>query len=358
MNKTTNSQLLRGLLILLCFYGLPLAGQAQEDLKNLRERPVTDIVPTTDTSARVEINPVQVPIPELGLKVNYWKHWTKFGVNANQASFSENWSAGGVNSVSLLGTAWHKSDYNKNNFNFVTELDFKYGKIQNKDQLAKKNNDRIFWDNKLSYTFSKNWAVYFSVTFESQFDLGYRYGKDSEGNEIIVETVSAFMGPGYFTESLGLEYKPNKEFSLRLGTGTARQTLVLDERVKPRTVAEYAERYPDYPAITKDQVKFGLEVGEKIKNDLAFQVTANLDKNITPTINLKSRYNLFADYKELGNPDHRLDATISAKVTKFVNVSMSGIMLYDNDWIKEGETKAKVQFSQALALGVLVSLPM
>lgn len=357
MKKTINLRLYRNVMALLLLSYLPFTAHSQEDLKNLRERPVIDIVPDTDSSKRVEINPIQVPIPELGLKVNYWKHWTKFGINANQASFSDNWSAGGVNSVSLLGTAWHKSDYTKNKFNFVTELDFKYGKIQNKEQLAKKNNDRIFWDNKLSYTFSPNWAVYFSVTFESQFDLGYRYGKDSDGNEIIVETVSAFMGPGYFTESLGLEYKPNKEFSLRLGTGTARQTLVLDERVKPRTVAEYAERYPDYPAISKDQVKFGLEVGQKVKNDLAFQVTANLDKNITPTLNIKSRYNLFADYKELGKPDHRLDATLSAKVTKMVNVSLSGIMLYDNDWIMEGESKAKVQFSQAIAMGVVFSLP-
>ncbi|HMR20037.1 MAG TPA: DUF3078 domain-containing protein, partial [Sphingobacterium sp.] len=285
------------------------------------------------------------------------KHWSKFGINANQASFSDNWSAGGLNSISLLGTAWHKSDYTKNNFNFVTEMNFKYGKIKNKDQLARKNNDEIFWDNKLSYKFSKNWGVYFSVAFRSQFDLGYRYGKDSDGNEIIVETQTSFMGPGYFTESLGLEYKPNKEFSLRLGTGTARQTLILDERVKPRTVAEYAERYPDYPAITKDQVKFGLEAGQKVKNDLAFQLTADLNKNLTPTLNLKSRYEMFADYKEIGNPDHRLDATLAAKVTKLVSVTLTGIMLYDNDWKPEEATKAKVQWSQTIGMGMLFSLP-
>jgi hypothetical protein len=356
MKKIIDLSIFKNLLFALLAVSFSFASHAQEDLKNLREGPETNIV-TSDSSKKIEINPVQVPIPKLGLKVNYWKHWTKFGINANQASFSDNWRAGGVNPISLLGTAWHKSDYSKNNFNFVTELDFKYGKIQNKDQLAKKNNDRIFWDNKLSYTFSKDWAVYFSVTFESQFDLGYRYGKDEDGEEVIVETVSSFLGPGYFTESLGLEYKPSKEFSLRLGTGTARQTVVLDERVKPRTVEEYAERYPDYPAITKDQVKFGLEVGEKVKNDLAFQITANLDKNLSPNLNLKSRYNLFADYKEISKPDHRLDATLSAKVTKLVNVTLTGIMLYDNDWIVGDDTKAKIQFSQALALGMVFTLP-
>lgn len=36
------------------------------------------------------------------------------------------------------------------------------------------------------------------------------------------------MAPGYITESVGIEYTPDKTFSLRFGTGTARQTLILD----------------------------------------------------------------------------------------------------------------------------------
>lgn len=322
----------------------------QGNLNNLREAPKTSNT-NLDTIKNNQLKQIAVPIPELGLKVDYWKHWTKFGINANQASFSDNWNAGGVNSMSLSGLVWHKADYTKDRFNFISELDLKYGKIRNKGQLAKKNNDRIFWDNKLSYKFTEKWALYLSVTFESQFDLGYKYGKDADGNEIVTETFTSFMGPGYFTESFGLEYKPDKSFSLRLGTGTARQTLVLDDRVKPLSVAEYAERYPDLPVITKDQEKFGLKVGENFRNDLAFQITANLDKDLAKNLNLKSRYNLFADYKELSDPDHRLDVTLTAKITKLVNVTASGIVVYDSD------QDSKVQYSQALALGVLFSLP-
>lgn len=323
---------------------------AQSNLTELREKPRTNII-NQDTLNNIQIKKIAVPIPELGLKVDYWKHWTKFGVNANQASFSDNWNAGGVNSMSLSGLIWHKADYTRDRFNFVSELDLKYGKIRNKGQLAKKNNDRIFWDNKLSYKFTDKWALYLSVTYETQFDLGYKYGKDAEGNEIITETFTSFMGPGYFTESFGLEYKPDKAFSLRLGTGTARQTLVLDDRVKPLTVAEYAERYPDNKPITANQEKFGLKAGENFRNDLAFQVTANLDKDLAKNLNLKSRYNLFADYKELSDPDHRLDVTLTAKITKLVNVTANGILVYDSD------QDAKVQYSQALALGVLFTLP-
>lgn len=324
-------------------------GFAQIDLKKLRAKPDTNIV-EQPKSPVTNINQVLVPIPKLDLEVDYWKHWTKFGINANQASFSDNWSAGGVNSIAVGVLAWHKSEYNKNNFQFTTELDLKYGKIKNKDQLAKKNNDRIFWDNKLAYKLSKSWALYFSVTFESQFDIGYTY-KTTDGVERIYEYNTSFMGPGYFTESFGLEYKPDNTFSLRLGTGTARQTLVLDDRVKPLTIEEYASRYPENDPIKADQEKFGLKVGENFRNDLAFQLTANLDRNLSKNLNLKSRYNLFADYKELSDPDHRLDATLTAKVTNLVNVSLTGIMVYNSD------EAPKVQYSQALALGLTYTLP-
>jgi len=328
---------------------------AQIDLKDLRAKPDTifaeKLSPPVDNLAEIPI-----PIPKMDLRVNYWKHWSKFGINGNQASFSENWSAGGVNSIALLGTVWHKSEYNRNSFNFTTETDLKYGKIHNKNQLAKKNNDRIFWDNKLAYNFFKDWAVYFSLTFESQFDIGYNYRK-IDGEEVIYDVQTAFMGPGSFTESLGVEYKPNKAFSLRLGTGTARQTLMVNDRSRPLTVAEYAERYPDNAPIGKDQTKFGIEAGQRIKKDLAFQITANLDRNLAENLNLKARYNLFADYQDVKKPDHRLDLVLTARVTKMINVSMNGIVLYDNDWIVEPATKAKIQYSQALAMGLTFNLP-
>jgi hypothetical protein len=336
------------LTVIMSFLGMQ--SYAQVNLKDLREKPDSKIL-NADTIKENSIKQINVPIPQLGLEVNYWKHWTKFGLNANQASFSDNWNAGGVNSMSLMGLFWHKADYTRDRFNFVSELDLKYGKIQNKDQLAKKNNDRIFWDNKLSYRFSEKWALYFAVTFESQFDLGYSYSRNSEGEEYIYETTSGFMAPGYFTESFGLEYKPDNTFSLRLGTGTARQTLALDDRAKPLTVAEYAERYPENKPITSDQVKWGLNPGENFRNDLAFQVTANLDRNLSKNLNLKARYNLFADYKDLTDPDNRLDVTLTAKITKVVNVTASGILVYDSD------QSGKVQYNQGLALGVLFSLP-
>lgn len=299
------------------------------DIDGLRYKPDSNSLKVE--KPELDIRPVTLPLSALDLKVIYWRHWSSFGINANQSSFSDNWTGGGVNSISVGLLLNHKSDFTRDNTNFVTELMLQYGKQKNKDQQPRKNNDRMFWDNKLSLKVSNNWSLFMSLTFESQFDMGLKYGNDNE----ITDTVSNFMAPGYLTESLGVEYKPDNTFSLRIGTGTARQTFILDDRLVPRN----------------GETRFGVESDRRFRNDLAFQVTANLDRNIARNLNLKSRYNLFANYEELGDPSHRLDATLTASVTRLINVTLSGILLYDS------RLHENVQTSQTLALGLLYKIP-
>lgn len=303
------------------------------DLQDLRIRPDSTKLPIN----KPEMKPtfIEPASSTLDMQVIYWRHWSSFGINANQAAFSDNWNAGGVNSISVGGTLSHKSDFTKNNTSFISEVVMQYGRIKNKDQSARKSNDRLFWDNKLSLKISKSWSLFTSLTFESQFDNGFKYAKDTDGADSLI-LISNFMAPGYITESVGIEYKRDKTFSLRLGTGTARQTLILDKRLQPTEASG---------------PRFGVDPGKYFRNDLAFQVTANLDKNLTETINLKSRYNLFANYKGLGDPSHRLDATITTRVTRLINVTLNGIIIYDSD------IDSKVQASQTLALGLLYKIP-
>ncbi|WP_017257970.1 DUF3078 domain-containing protein [Pedobacter arcticus] len=267
------------------------------------------------------------------IKVNYWKTKLNFGVNLNQAAFSDNWSGGGVNSIALGSLLNYKAEYNKDGKNFTSEVLLQYGKLKNEGQLERKTNDRMFFDNKAALQISKNWSFFGSVSFESQFDSGFTYGKDADGNETR-KIISKFMAPGYLTESIGFEYKPEKYFSLRLGTGTARQTFLLDTTL-----------YKNNPK------NFGVEVGKRFKNELAFQGVANFDKDIATNLNLKARYLLFAAYENINNIDQRLDVTLTAKVNRLVNVTVGATALYDDDF------SGKVQYSQNLALGIMFKVP-
>jgi hypothetical protein len=288
----------------------------------------------------VELNPIVVDA-----RVNYWKTKTSVGINVNQATFSNNWKGGGVNSLAVGGIVNYKAEYSKESYSYVSEVILEYGKVKNKDQLQKKTRDRIFWDNKAALQLSKNWYFFGSINFESQFDSGFSYSKNSDGNEF-PNLISKFMAPGYLTESFGFEYKPNKFFSTRIGTGSARQTFVLDTGV-------YITKDPNkVKPDTKAATKYGVDFGKKFKNELAFQIVSNFEKEVITNTVLKARYQMFIPYdRALNQIDHRLDASITSKLNRLMNVSLTCVGLFDKDNDKN------IQWSQALSLGVSFYFP-
>lgn len=283
--------------------------------------------------------PVKIEPVVVNEKVNYWKTRTSVGINVNQATFSNNWKGGGVNSLAVGGLVNYRADYSKEGYSYTSELNLEYGKVKNKDQLQKKTRDRIFWDNKAALQLSKHWYFFGSVNFESQFDKGFSYSRNGEGDE--VETlISRFMSPGYLTESFGFEYKPTSYFSTRIGTGTARQTFVLDSAV-----------YFDVNG-NKAATRYGVEYGKEFKNELAFQIVSNFDKQIFTNVNLKARYQMFIPYdRPLVHVDHRLDVELRSKLNRFMNVTLTGVGLFDKD------VDPEIQGSQTLAIGVMFVFP-
>lgn len=278
----------------------------------------------------VQINPELVPVTMLDYKVSYWHKNITFGLNFSQSQFSNNWSGGGVNSFALNGNLDYKLEYNKSPLDYTSELILLYGRSKNKAQMSRKTNDRIFWDNKIATQLSKKWYFFGSIDFESQFDKGYQY---NDPNPPIL--ISRFMAPGYITESVGFEYKPNKVFDLRIGTGTARQTFVLDTTVYPGQSTYY-----------------GVARGRTFKDEIAFQVVSTYDKDIATNLHLNARYSLFIPYgRSLVNIDHRLDATLAAKVNRWISVTITGTGLYDKD------TSDKIQGTENLNIGVLYKFP-
>jgi len=326
------------LLLTVCFFWFLIPAKGQDTLsvpdtillKELRQYPRKNSLPVRKPILLLE--PVDLKSDSLALKVNYWRNWVSFGVNFNQASYSNNWSSGGVNSLALGTMFGYKTDYTKGDKNFVSELLLQYGKQKNKDQLERKTADRIFWDNKVGLKLSRSWNFFASLNFESQFDKGYSFSKDTDGREVRT-LLSRFMAPGYLTESVGFEYKPVKYFFLRIGTGTARQTFVLDTSL-----------YRSNPK------NFGVEPGGRFRNELAFQLVSSIDKDIAKDLNLKSRYVMFANYEQLSAIDHRLDVTLTARINKLINVAVSGVVMYDDD------TANRMQASQTMSLGLVYKL--
>lgn len=320
-------------------------GQITDTLKNQRFKTDTTLInefriDAPKNSLPFIYRPVQikeefVPVSMPGYKISYWHKWIVFGLNFNQSAFTSNYSAGGVSAVALGSNFDFKAEYNKKPLDYTTELNLQYGISKNKGQGSRKTNDRIFYDNKLGTDISKHWLFFGSLTFESQFSKGFNYNNPDGSVAQRPYEISNFMAPGYLTESFGFEYKPVKYFDLRIGTGTARQTFVVDTSI-----------YHNLPA------NYGVGAGRTFRNDLAFQVVAAFDKDVMKNIHLNVRYALFIPYQQsLAYVSHRVDATLTAKVNRLIAATINGTFLYDKN------TSAQVQGTEGLALGVVYKFP-
>ncbi len=267
-----------------------------------------------------------------------WKKAFKAGLNLNQASFSSNWKAGGVNSIGFNTFLGYRANFKKNVHSWDNEFDFQYGMVNNAGQGYRKTLDRAYLDTKYGRAIGKKWDLFVALNFLSQFAKGYKYEKDALGVERSF-LISDMLAPAFVTSSWGLEYHPVDYFKVRFAPFAPRLTVV---------------RQNDGRYAAVDSIKpYGVEVGKDTRFEwLAFQMMAEFNKDIAKNLNLKWRYVMFANYEtlELKTIDHRLDLNIVAKVNQFINVSVGGILLYDFD------QDSGAQLSQAFSLGVLYSV--
>ena len=330
-----------GLLILL-FLGFALSAEAQRTdslkvdtnlLNKYRIDPGKNALP--GIYRPIQIHEDLIPVDMLDYKVSYWNKSIIFGLNFSQSAFTGNYSAGGVSAIALGSNFDFKAEYNKKPMDFTTETNLLYGISKNQGQGSRKTNDRIFFDNKLATQLSKQWLFFGSLTFESQFSAGYNYSNPDGTTAQNPYMISNFMSPGYLTESLGFEYKPNKWFDLRLGIATDRQTFVLDTTI-----------YHNQPD------NYGVPIDHTLFNQLATQVVAAVDKDLSKTMHLNVRYALFIPYVQpLAYTSHRIDAILTAKMTRLIAFTVNGTFLYDKN------TSASIQGTEGIALGVIYKFP-
>jgi hypothetical protein len=260
----------------------------------------------------------------------YWGSEFSIGINFNQASFSGNWKAGGVNSIALGSIVSAKANYAKDKWSWDNQFEMIYGLVKNEGQDFRKSNDRIFLDSKVGRKASQKWSYFASVNFITQFTQGFDYGQDEP------VLISSFFSPAFLTTGFGMEYKPNDEFALRLAPFSPRFTFVTD----PNIINTVPENY-------------GVPAGQTVRQEwLAFQLFMTYNKKFNDNFTLNSRYQMFANFETLAfkTIDHRLDLTLIAKITKYVDVTFTSINVYDIDMT------SGIQFSQALALGLLYKI--
>jgi hypothetical protein len=260
----------------------------------------------------------------------FWKKKLNFSLNLNQASFSSNWKAGGTNAFGFNSLFNYRANYKKDRNSWDNDIDLAYGVVNSSGIGYRKTIDRIFLDTKYGYELGDIWSVFTALNFLSQFAKGYNYPEVGEA-----QLISGSFAPAFITAAVGLEYHPVDYFKVRIAPFSPRVTIVSDPERFITTVGP-----EPYGVVPPKTTRFEW---------LGFSLMAEFDKQIYENVNLKWRYMGFANYEtlEAKRLDHRLDLDLIAKVGKYINVALGGILLYDYDQDSEA------QLSQVFSLGFL-----
>lgn len=239
-------------------------------------------------------------------------------------SFSEtyfdNWAAGGENAIAGQLDIGGKLVYNHEKYTWTNTGKVAFGSSKIADTETKKTIDELKIESLVSYSTKMFAGPYFAFKAETQLAPGYVYSEDEKTQ------VSAFLDPGYFTQSLGLKYNPAECLSIRFGAA-----------VKETITRDYPEPYADDPET---------EEIEKTKVEPGVEAVIGFSKNISKTTQITSTVDLFNNLKGFDTTDAKWDTDITTKITEYINVKLSVKLFYDKD------ISPKRQLNQALMLGI------
>jgi len=237
-----------------------------------------------------------------------WKTGGIYNLNFNQAALS-NWSAGGDKSAISLSTLMSLYAFYADGKNsWDNNLTLAYGFAQTTSLGARKTDDRIDLVSKYGYDLGKKWYLSTLFNFRSQFTKGYNY--PDQNTKVLT---SNFLAPGYFLLSIGMDYKPNDNFSFFISPITAREVVVNND-----SLASVGA--------------FGVDSGKHSRFQLGSFASINYKTNVSKTATYVGKLDLFSDYlRRPQNITLYMTNVLSVKVTRLISMNLSLTMIYDND---------------------------
>ena len=300
--------------------------------------------------------------PEAPVKVekpNLWANSLKTNVTLGQTSLT-NWAAGGDNTVSLAAYIDGNANWKKGDMFWNNRLQLDYGFLwASSKPILQKNMDRIYLESKWGYKAPSTRYLYFSANydFKSQFTDTWDYatpttkadGSAFGENEkpvredwLAAKTLkSGFLSPAYTNLALGIDFVPNKWFSLNFAPLTGGFVIVTNPELrKTYSMKENADG-------TFKAAKF--EFGAQLKMDAKVNVNDNFAYS--------TQVVLFANYLDINHcPRINWDNRIDWKLAKYFSLTLATNLIYDDTILivtskyPEGK-KGVVQFKESIAFG-------
>jgi hypothetical protein len=237
-----------------------------------------------------------------------WKKGGMFNVNFGQTSLT-NWAAGGDQfALNVNGFLNLFAYYKKGRHAWDNSLDLAIGYVKTTSLGTRKADDRIDLLSKYGYEIFDKWYLSGLVNLRTQFTDGFNYPEVDSAVK-----VSTFFSPAYVLVSLGLDWKPNDEFSLFLSPATNRWVIVLDDSLSA-------------------QGAYGVEPGENARYEIGAYVSANYKKELVKNLTYKGKLDLFSNYRNKPkNVDIFMTNLFSMNFFKGLSASIGLDIIYDDD---------------------------
>ena len=320
--------------------------------------------------------------PEAPVKVekpNLWANSLKTNVTLGQTSLT-NWAAGGDNTVSLAAYIDGNANWKKGDMFWNNRLQLDYGFLwASSKPILQKNMDRIYLESKWGYKAPSTKYLYFSANydFKSQFTSGYDYktpasvtdenGEALKGSALrdvwrdARELKSGLLSPAYTNLALGIDFVPNKWFSLNFAPLTGGFVIVTNPELRKTYSMKLKETSTDemIAAAGDDAVKLG-ELYKAAKFEFGAQLKMDAKVNVNDNFAYSTQVVVFANYLDIKHcPRINWDNRFDWKLAKYFSLTMTTNLIYDDtimivsdkDIEQFPNGKARVQFKESIAFG-------
>ncbi|HAQ20849.1 MAG TPA: hypothetical protein DCR40_16695 [Prolixibacteraceae bacterium] len=223
-------------------------------------------------------------------------------------TYLNNWKAGGKSAFSFLSVLKGYANYSNTKWRWENTGELRNGWIRQGGDVdqTQKNDDKLELISRLGISAFKKWYYSGEIDFITQFFNGYNYPDNKN-------PISSYMSPAKTLIKLGLDYKPNKNFSLFISPLTAKYVFVRDTALI-------------------DQTRFGVPAGSRgfwepgLNADLRYKI------DLTPRISYETKYKMFLNYQEpFKKVDINWENTVVAQLTDRINMTLMLYMLYDDN---------------------------
>ncbi|QGY42391.1 DUF3078 domain-containing protein [Maribellus comscasis] len=255
-------------------------------------------------------------------------------------TYLNNWKKGGQSALSLLIVLKGAANYSRadGKVKWENSAEIRNGWLRpgGDESELQKNDDKFELTSRFGISAFKKWYYSAEFNYETQFFRGYKYPTSD-----YPDPISAFMAPAKTFLKLGLDYKPNKEFSLFLSPLTVKNVYVRDTSLI-------------------DQTKYSIDEDRKSFWEPGLNADVTFKKEITKDITYETKYKMFINYQQ---PFQKFDVNwenlVKMKLNDYINMRVMIHMIYDDDVLfpiydendeKIGE-EPRLQLKQFISVG-------